>query len=113
MFLRLYSGEDGRSHLEELQFPSEDVETVSHKPGASITFRRVPGGNFVDWHTAPRRQYVVILSGAMEIGIGDGTVRRLGPGDVLLAEDLTGQGHTTRAAGNQPRVSVTIPLEQE
>jgi hypothetical protein len=50
------------------------------------------------------------LSGQVEIGIGDGTVRRLGPGDVMLAEDLTGQGHTTRAVGNEPRLSAAIPL---
>jgi hypothetical protein len=34
---------------------------------------------------------------------------RLGPGDGILAEDLTGKGHTTRAVGNDTRV-VVIPL---
>jgi hypothetical protein len=29
---------------------------------------------------------------------------------VLLAEDLTGQGHITRVVGNQPRLSVVVPL---
>ena len=43
-----------------------------------------------DWHIAPRRQYIFVLSGAMEIGSGDGTMRRFGPGDVVLADDLTG-----------------------
>jgi len=45
----------------------------------------------------------------MEIGIGDGTKRRFGPGDVVLADDLTGQGHTTHSLG-VPRISATVPV---
>jgi hypothetical protein len=45
----------------------------------------------------------------MEIGIGDGTKRRFGPGDVVLADDLNGQGHTTASVG-EPRVSATIAI---
>ena len=35
---------------------------------------------------------------------------RLGPGDILIAEDLTGQGHVTREVGPEPRVSIFVPL---
>ena len=42
--------------------------------------------------------------------MGDGSVHRYGPGHATLAEDLTGQGHTTRVVGTEPRVTVTIPL---
>jgi hypothetical protein len=52
---------------------------------------------------------IFILAGQMEIGIGNGTTRRFGPGDVVLADDLTGQGHTTRSLG-VPRVSATVPV---
>jgi hypothetical protein len=62
---------------------------------------------FRDWHIAPRRQYIFVLSGAMEMGIGDGTTRRFGPGDVVVADDLTGQGRTTRSVG-VPRVRATV-----
>ena len=60
---------------------------------------------------APRRQYLITLSGKTEIGLGDGTVHKLGPGDVNLAEDLTGRGHTTRVVGDVPRVVATIHLD--
>ena len=46
----------------------------------------------------------------MEIEIGDGTKRIIGPGDILIAEDMTGQGHYTREVGSEPRVSVFVPL---
>jgi quercetin dioxygenase-like cupin family protein len=75
-----------------------------------ITFRVAPPGYVLAWHCAPRRQYTITLSGEAEIEVGDGTVRRIGPGDVVLAEDLTGQGHITRVVGHQPRLSVVVPL---
>ena len=52
--------------------------------------------DLLGWHTAPRRQWCITLSGSVEIGIGDGTVKTFGPGDVFLAEDTTGQGHTAK-----------------
>ncbi len=106
---RLYTGQDGQSHLEELDLASHP-ELTSLQPTAGIAFRTSEPGRFSDWHNAPRRQYVINLAGEVEIGLGDGTVHRFGPGHVTLAEDLTGKGHTTRVVGNVPRVSATIPL---
>src|SRR5207244_9617437 len=60
-----------------------------------------------------RRQYSISLSGTAEIEVGDGTVARVGPGDVVLAEDLTGQGHVTRVVGNQPRMYAIVPLDRK
>jgi len=54
-----------------------------------------------DWHTAPRRQYVITLSGHGEVELIDGTKIALGPGSIDLAEDLTGKGHITRVIGNE------------
>ena len=109
MIIRLYTGDDGQSHVEELNIPSGEMETVALKVGADMTFRRNQEGYTSDWHNAPRRQYVIFLSGQTEIGLGDGTVQRLAPGDVLLAEDLTGKGHTARAVTGTC-LSVSIPL---
>ena len=58
----------------------------------------------------PRRQYTITLEGEAEIEVGDGMVKRVGPGDVLLAEDLTGQGHITRVVGSQARFYAVVPL---
>ena len=80
MIIRLYTGEDGQAHFEDLNVPAGETETVALKPGGDMTFRSFPDGSFSDWHTGPRRQYVIVLSGQMEIGIGDGTKRVLNPG---------------------------------
>ena len=54
---------------------------------------------------------MITLAGQVEIETGDGTIRRFGPGDVMLAEDTAGHGHITRVVGGQPRHYVFIPLK--
>ena len=103
---RLFTGKDGHSHFEEIEVEFEKIQ-----PGEGIIFRNAPPGPVQDWHPAPRRQYVITLSGQGEIEISDGTKRRFGPGDVMLADDLTGRGHITRVAGNVPRLYAAIPLK--
>ena len=117
--LRIYSGDDGQSHLEEVSLemqPFVDTEgaygegtPLQHTAG--VTFRLSPPGYVLSWHCAPRRQYTITLAGEAEVEVGDGTIKRIGPGDVLLAEDLTGQGHITRVVGDQQRFYAVIPLE--
>ena len=106
---RLYTGDDGQSHLEDLDLASHP-ELTSLQNAAGIVFRSSGPGSFSDWHNGPRRQFVITLAGEVEIGLGDGSVHRFGPGHVNLVEDLTGQGHTTRSVGSVPRVTATIPL---
>ena len=71
---------------------------------------RTPAGRVQDWHTAPRRQFVVNLTGEVEIEVSDGETRRFGPGSILLAEDTTGKGHISRGIGNDERRTLFIPL---
>jgi hypothetical protein len=109
MIVRIYTGDDGQTHFEDLPLPAGESHNIALQAGANLVFRCFPADYWSDWHTAPRRQYIFILAGQMEIGIGDGTTRRFGPGDVVLADDLTGQGHTTRSLGF-PRISATVPV---
>ena len=78
-----------------------------------ISFRESPAGNFQDWHPAPRRQFVITLSGQLEIGLGDGSKHVFGPGSARLVEDTTGKGHTTRVYGDQPCLTATVPLADQ
>jgi hypothetical protein len=112
-FFRLYTGDDQQSHLEELKLPfapGQFAEQTPLQPTTGVIFTRVASRPTINWHNAPRRQYVVTLGGAVEIGLGDGTVQRFGPGEVVLAEDLTGKGHTTRAVGDDPWLVMIVPL---
>ena len=112
--IRLYTGPDGKSHFEEIRptyVPRGDQSesAVVHEAGG-IVIRRFDPARSNPWHNAPGRVCVFTLEGAVDIEIGDGTVRRLGAGDILIAEDVAGQGHVTREVGPAARVSVFVPL---
>ncbi|MCH7787278.1 MAG: hypothetical protein IIC22_07190 [Chloroflexi bacterium] len=109
---RMYTDDDGQSRFEAIDL-SNTPDWTSAQATTGITFREIPVGNFQSWHPAPRRQYVIILSGQLEIGFGDGSKRVFGPGDARLVEDITGQGHTTGVYGDQPCVTATIPLANQ
>ncbi len=111
---RVYTGDDEESHFEDVEIDLEDRGPMGRisalVAGKGVIFREVDGDYDLDFHNAPRRQYVVNLTGSVELEVGDGTQRLLGPGEILLAEDTTGRGHKSRAVCNQPRTCLFIPL---
>ena len=116
MLVRLFTADDGQSHFEDLDMDAWPTQWDLNLSNARIDFaRRGEPGNpfFSDWHPEPRRQYLIMLTGQLEVTVGDGASRVLNPGDVLLAEDLTGQGHQIRSLGDQPYTRVTIPSVEE
>jgi len=111
---RLYTGPDGQTHAEEVTVNfGTGLDPFKLKAGAGAEIRRAPPGRVADWHTAPRRQYVITLSGRGEVELIDGTKIELGPGSIDLAEDLTGKGHITRVVGNEDRVTLAIPVSDK
>ncbi len=112
---RLYTGPDGESHFQDIDISLDDIkgsERMSELINATgIIFRETSGAYDLGWHPAPRRQFVINLEGRVELVVGDGSKRILGPGDILLAEDTTGHGHISRAVNNQPRKSIFVTLD--
>lgn len=109
---RLYTGSDGESRIETIDL-AEAPGWTGGLDTTAITFRENPPGRFVDWHPAPRRQFVIIVSGRLEIGLSDGSKHVFGPGDARLVEDTSGKGHTTAVHGDEPCVTATIPLADQ
>lgn len=112
---RLYAAEDGTSHFEEMTIPLEDEGEIGRlsapEAANTVIFRENEADYDYDWHVAPARQYVVLLNGAIEIEASSGEKRRFEGGDVLLLEDVFGDGHKTRNVGAAPRRSIFIRLE--
>ena len=111
---RLYTGEDGQSHFEEIEYDLHDslVGRVSDRlPATGVIFRETPSDYNLDFHPAPRRQFIINLDAAVEIIVGDGTSKVIGPGEILLAEDTTGQGHISRAVDGKVRHNVFVTLD--
>ena len=116
-YTRIYADAKGESHLQDVALdmkPADRASTISEMVAAKgVIFRETRSGEyFIDWHNAPRRQFVVNLSGEVEIEVSDGEKRRFGAGSILLAEDLTGKGHISRGVGTAERRTLFIPLPE-
>ena len=113
-YTRFYTGTDGESHFEDVEITLGEMRNFSRlsqlEKATGIIFRETSGDYYLDWHNAPRRQYIIILEGKVEIEVSDGTVRRFGAGDVMLAEDTSGRGHISRAVNNETRTSIFMTL---
>ena len=115
---RIYTGEDGRSHFEDLIVPMNELiagERISLRsalvPTTGVSFRENPLGRSEEFHCPKQRQFVITLFGAVEITCSGGK-RVFGPGDVLFAEDLTGEGHANRELLG-PRQSLILPVPKD
>ena len=110
---RFYTTDNGESRFVDLDIPTEhsrkdaegNILRLSNAyTSPNVCFVELPDGLVQSWHNAPARQIVVILSGELEVGTTDGQTRRGQAGDVFLASDVTGKGHTTRTIGGPARV---------
>jgi hypothetical protein len=116
--VRVHTGPDQRSYFEDMEVPMNEVlqgERVSQRsalvPASGLLFRENPLGRSEQYHTPKQRQFVITIFGAVEITCAGGS-RVFGPGDVLFAEDLTGEGHSNREL-HGPRRSLIIPVPED
>ena len=65
----------------------------------------------IDWHPAPRRQYIINLDAGVKITASDGESQVIGTGEVILVEDTTGKGHLSLHVEGKIRHSVFVPVE--
>jgi quercetin dioxygenase-like cupin family protein len=94
-FCRIYTGQDGQSHFEDLDQNEGAANFMQAHVAKALVFKNdFNREDLHGWHNAPRRQWCITLSGAVTIGIGDGSHRTFLAGDVFLAEDVAGHGHT-------------------
>src|SRR5215472_17213396 len=83
MMTRLYAGANGQTHPEEIEAkfttgsPNEVFKLMAIT-GAEL--HRSAPGTVQDWYNAPRRQYVITLSGQGEVELAGGKKIHLGPG---------------------------------
>src|SRR5450755_27955 len=113
---RFYTGPDNQTHVEqvELKFiPGSPAEISKLMQVTGAELHRIAAGSVEDWHQAPRRQYVITLSGRGEIEVAEGKKISVGPGSVDLVEDTTAKGHITRAMGSEDRVTLQLPLADQ
>ena len=116
---RIYADAQGGSHFDTVTVeqslasgapPAAPFFVSMDKPASKYRFYTFQPGWIGDWHPCPARQFLALMSGAVEMETTDGTVRRLGPGDLVLLEDTSGKGHVTRNIGEGYSAFLVVPV---
>ena len=111
----LWVDDKGESHFRDIEI--EYVEKTQagrmskRLPASGVIFRETQAEHKLDWHPAPRRQYIVNLDAGVKITASDGESRLIGAGEVILVEDTTGKGHLSDHVEGKIRHSIFIPIE--
>jgi hypothetical protein len=102
---------DGRSYVRRLQ-PQLGIVGANvlylEAPAVGVGWRKVTADVSLDPHPAPWRNLVVGLSGLHKLACPDGDEVTMAPGDVLLADDMTGVGHSLHSAAGSELLSVHL-----
>lgn len=120
-YIRIFADEVGETHIEDVTMPYRTDVVAENVPPLHISSLLKGEGVFfmgtevnqafrdLPFHNAPRRMMVIQFAGSSEQTTSDGSVRLLNPGDVLIAEDVTGKGHRSRNIGSEVLYAM-IPL---
>lgn len=111
----LYTDENGESHFRDIEIEWEEERNFSKyskkMPATGVIFRETSGDYDLDWHPAPRRQYIVNLDAGAKLTASDGETRIIGAGEIILVEDIDGKGHLSQSVDGKLRHSLFIPIE--
>lgn len=117
LITRVYADSNSESHFESIQKPLQSAGDMGFLSAPeeveSIIFRKVLPTYDYDFHTAPNRQYIILLDGQIEIETSLGEIRKFSAGDVLLVEDTVGKGHRTRNLLPIERQSIFVTLKEK
>ena len=120
-YTRLYSDAEGESHFEDAEIdlaltayapPAPPLGLSSFTPATQFGFMNAPAGWSSDWHPATARNIFFVLSGEWEVTASDGEARRFGTGSVLLVEDTTGKGHSSRVVSENDSLAAMVQLSE-
>ena len=116
---RLYTGADGNSYFENQQIQlslSTLIGQLSQEiPTRMIQFRYTEPSYDLELHNAPRKQFIIMIEGGVQITTSKGETRIFEAGSkersVLLVEDVDGFGHYSKALDGKGRYSIFVGLE--
>ncbi len=119
LYTRVYADDTGESHFEDLNIEFHGVDFAPPAPPMLLSpyvdvnrfaLLSCPTGWYGDWHPAPHRQWMLILSGMVGVEVSDGEVREMTAETILLLEDTVGRGHRSWQIGDEPFVIAVIQI---
>jgi hypothetical protein len=118
-YVRLYTDETGESHFADVEAeltlvefapPAASLNLSAFFPASQTAFFSAPCDWLGDWHPSSARNLFVVISGEWEVTASDNETRRFSPGSILLAEDTSGKGHTSRVVSDEDSLALLVQL---
>jgi hypothetical protein len=112
----IYGDAEGDTHLRPLELQVKETSAGTVRALNDIPATTMGMGAFIGrkpdigMHEAPRRQFLVILAGELDIVTTLGQQERLRAGDVLLADDVGSKGHISRDVGAEPLMMMSVGI---
>jgi hypothetical protein len=112
-YVKIYADENKETHFQDMEVPLKDADyappappiAVSpHESATGVCAIGFPPGWFGDFHPAPKHQWMMIMSGTLEIGVSDGEKRQLSAGTIAFLEEAGSKGHSTRVIGDEESI---------
>ena len=117
----LFTDVDGRAKFRDIHVPLNEGSPAAAlsvlEQGSGHQFRMSPVGFRSQFHCTTTPQWLIVLSGAMEIGLQDGSSRIFKAGQCFYSNDTLPagavfdavlHGHRSAQFGNEPLVTVFV-----
>ena len=115
--IRLWTDPEGISRFEEgclVLKNGSPVNLLSEQfPAKSISFAETAARQSLNWHNAPAKQFVITLRGTLDFWNRLAEHFVITAGDILLAEDTIGGGHSWKLLGDDPWQRAYVILETD
>ncbi len=118
-YVRMYADKMGDSHFEDVEVetslvnispPTPPLNVSAPMPSTNVVLVNTPAGWYGEPHPVQQQVLIIYLTGEMEATVSDGEVRRFGPGSVVLVEDTSGKGHSSRVLGDDNVLAVMVQM---
>ena len=124
IYARLFADAAGASRIEDLSIdllpgfavpPAEPLQSASFlaPEGSTVWIGAPPNWKGGEPHPAPRRMIFVTTQGEYEVTTSSGSIRRFPVRSVLLVEDVSGDGHSTRITSGESLIVFAVGLPKE
>ena len=118
-YVKIHADENGDTHFQDVEVSLEDADYAPPAPPIAISQHQTatgtvaigfPPGWFGDFHPAPKHQWMMIMSGTLEIGVSDGEKRTLPAGTIAFLEESGSKGHSTRVIGDENSILMVTEI---